>query len=131
MRATSAEITAAAATNGEGQPDATTRLLDAMLDRIAAERDACEKLPDPELARRAGRNVLAAVACAADAIIANANLLQSAPEKLAAFLEKSAAGYVAAIEGLHKRAVLTDAAAGGRAADPRRDYPVWGPPRTS
>jgi hypothetical protein len=88
MRATSAEITAAAATNGEGQPDATTGLLDAMLDRIAAERDACAKLPDPELARRAGRNVLAAVACAADAILANANLLQSAPEKLAAFLEK-------------------------------------------
>src|SRR5262245_23320951 len=109
MGSISAETTRAApATNGEKPPDQAAALLDAMLDRIAAERAACEKLGDPELAQRANRNVLTAVACAADAVLADVNTLQSAPEKVAAFFDKSATACVAAIEGLHKRAVLTE-----------------------
>src|ERR1043166_8322769 len=119
--------TATQATDGEGAVAA----LHAMLDRIAAERTACEKLGDPQLAQRAGRKLLTAVACAADAVLADVATLQSAPEKLAAFLDKSATACMAAIEGLHKRAMLTEAAGeftrGSRAADPRRgDYPPWG-----
>ena len=37
--------------------------------------------------------------------------LHAAPDKVGAFFDKAAAGYVQAIEGLHKRAVLADPAA--------------------
>jgi hypothetical protein len=134
MRATPAETRAA---TPEGQSDGAAAL-DAMLDRISAERAACEKLSDPELAQRAGRNVLAAIACAADAVLADATMLQSAPDKLAGFFEKSAAACIGAIDALHKRAVLTEAAANAmapgrsRVADSRLDdFAVWGPPKTS
>ena len=139
MRSTPAETKPATpAANGEGQSADAVAALDAMLDRIAAERVACEKLGDPALAQRATRNVLTAVACAADAVLADARTLQSAPDKLGAFFDKSATACIAAIEGLHKRANLADAAAGEfapgrpRAADPRLgDYALWGPPKTS
>ena len=133
MRATPAEGSAIA-DNGEGPPDAAPQLLDAMLERIAAERAACEQLTDPELAQRAGRKVLTAVACAADAVLAGANILQSAPDKLGAFFDKSATACVAAIEGLHKRATLAEAAANGfaparPAVDPlARSIAAWGDP---
>ena len=132
MRATPAETKLATqATNGESQ-SADVVLLTAMLDRISAERVACEKLGDPELAQRASRKVLTAVACAADALLADAKTLHSAPEKIAAFFDKSATACVAAIEGLHKRATLTEAAADApgrsRAADPLANpHLVWGP----
>ena len=134
MRATPAETKPATqATNGESQ-SADVVLLTAMLDRISAERAACEKLGDPELAQRASRKVLTAVACAADAILADAKTLHSAPEKIAAFFDKSATACVAAIEGLHKRAVLADPAAADafaagrpRVADPlANSYVAWG-----
>jgi hypothetical protein len=132
MRASPAETGSATHdTNGEAQ--AAAAVLNRLIERMSAEQAACEKLGDPELARRAGRNLLTAVACAADAILANAQMLQSAPDKVAAFFDKSATACVAAIEGLHKRAVLTDLAAGAaRAPGPRLDdYAVWGPPKTS
>ena len=132
MRSISAETKPArAATNGEEPCDEAVAVLDAMLERIAAERAACEKLGDPELAQRAGRNVLTAVACAADAVLADVQMLQSAPDKVAAFFDKSATACVAAIEGLHKRAVLTESAASKFASGGARHDPVWGPPKTS
>ena len=82
--------------------------------RIAAELAACEKLGDPELARRAGRTLLAVVACATDALLADGGqALHTAPDKVGAFFDKAAAGYVQAIDGLAKRGVLADAAAAG------------------
>jgi hypothetical protein len=136
MRATPAQTKSAAQAAGERESDPAIAVLNAMLERISAERAACEQLPDPELAQRAGRKLLTAVACAADAVLADANMLQSAPDKLAAFYDKSAAACVAAIEGLHKRAMLAEAvgafAPGPRATDPRRDdFALWGPPKTS
>ena len=139
MRVISAETKPATrAPGGESQPAEVVDRLDAMLDRISAERAACEKLTDPELAQRANRNLLTAIACAADAVLADAGTLHAAPDKLAAFFDKSATACVAAIEGLHKRAMLTEAAAGefapggARAAEPRLgDYALWGPPKTS
>jgi hypothetical protein len=137
MRSISAETKpATAAANGEGQPGDITTLLDAMLDRISAERVACEKLGDAELAQRAGRNVLTAVSCAADAVLGDAGTLHSAPDKVGAFFDKAAAGFVQAIDGLHKRAALMDvtreSAPGGARVDPRQsDYAMWGPLKTS
>jgi hypothetical protein len=138
MRSTPQAKPTMPAAKGEGESVDVPAGLNEMLDRIAAERAACEKLGDAELMQRAGRNVLTAVACAADAVLADATTLHSAPDKIAAFFDKSAAAYVAAIEGLHKRAALMaasagDVAAGGmRAADSRLDdYAVWGPPKTS
>jgi hypothetical protein len=107
---------------------------------------ACEALDDPDLARRAGRKLLAAVACAADALLRDgAKTLHAAPDKVAAFFDKSAAAFVQAIEGLHKRAALIDVAAldakqiapaRPRAADPLANAiaawssPVIPPPRS-
>jgi hypothetical protein len=123
---------------GDETPDDSVAALTAMIERMSAERAACETLGDPALAQRATRKVLTAVACAADAVLADANTLQSAPDKLGAFFDKSATACVAAIEGLHKRADLNEAAAdafapgGPRAADPRLgDYAPWGPPKAS
>jgi hypothetical protein len=138
MRASPAEAKSATqATDDDGQSDSAT-LLSAMIDRIDAERAACEKLGDPALAQRATRNVLTAVACAADAVLVDAKTLHAAPDKIAAFFDKSATACVAAIEGLHKRADLNEAAADAfapgrpRAGDPRLgDYALWGPPKTS
>jgi hypothetical protein len=134
MRPTHETKSATQAANGEGRSADPVAALNEMLDRIAAERAACEKLGDPELAQRAGRKVLTAVACAADALLADAKTLHSAPDKLGAFFDKSATACVAAIEGLHKRAVLADPAAANqlaqaqpRAADPlANSYVAWG-----
>ncbi|HXW26059.1 MAG TPA: hypothetical protein VEK73_15050, partial [Xanthobacteraceae bacterium] len=65
-----------------------------------------------ELVRHAGRKLIAAAACAADALLRDgAAGLHAAPDKVAAFFDKTAAGFLAAIEGLHKRAALMEAAA--------------------
>ena len=136
MRAAPAETKSATQATGEGRPDDSAAVLIAMIERMSAERAACEKLGDPELAQRASRKVLTAVACAADAVLGDGTTLQSAPDKVGAFFDKSATACVAAIEGLHKRADLTatDGIAPGRprAGDPRLgDYALWGPPKTS
>jgi hypothetical protein len=128
MRSTPPETksTPQATTGEETLPDSATALSE-MIERMAAERAACEKLGDPELAQRAGRKVLTAVACAADALLADAKTLHSAPDKLGAFFDKAAAGYVQAIDGLHKRAVLADPAAAGNQlaqAQPRATHPL-------
>jgi hypothetical protein len=99
---------------------------------MMCELAACEKLGDPELARHAGRILLAAVACAADALLADGGkALQAAPDKFGAFFDKAAAGYVQAIDGLTKRAALAQAAGNGCAAarnvadPPTPAYPPW------
>jgi hypothetical protein len=80
------------------------------LDRIIAELAACEAKGDNELTRHAGRKLLAVMACAADALLLDGGkTLQAAPDKVGAFFEKSAAGFVQALDGLHKRAALTEA----------------------
>jgi hypothetical protein len=126
MRPTHETKSATQAANGEGRSADPVAALNEMLDRIAAERAACEKLGDPELVQRAGRNMLTAVACAADAVLGDATTLQSAPEKIAAFFDKAAAGYVAAIDGLHKSAALAQAAATHEFAQtqPRAAHPL-------
>jgi hypothetical protein len=121
--------------------DANTKVQEAVepfLARLAAEMEACEALGDDALARHTGRKLLAVAACAADELLRDGGeTLRAAPDKVGAFFDRAAAGYVAAIEGLHKRAVLTDLAAGefapggARVADPRWDYAVWGPPEVS
>jgi hypothetical protein len=137
MRPTRPETKPMSPATDEGRPDDSADVLIAMIERMSAEQAACAKLGDPALAQRATRKVLTAVACAADAVLADANTLHSAPDKLGAFFDKSATACVAAIEGLHKRADLNEAAnefAPGRprAGDPRRgDYAPWGPPKTS
>jgi hypothetical protein len=104
--------------------------------RIAAEMTACEKLGDPELALHTGRKLLAAVACATDALLADGgHALQAAPDKFGAYFDKAAAGYVQAIDGLAKRAALADAAATGNGLAPARRvtdpplpaFPPWRP----
>jgi hypothetical protein len=117
------------------RPDATDARAD-QVDRIMREVDACEKLGDAELARRTGRTLLAVVACATDALLADGGkALQSAPDKFGAFFDKAACGYVHAIDGLAKRAALADAAAAAngtaharpRAEDPlARSIVAWG-----
>ena len=131
MRATPAENRPATpASKGAGEPADTVDALAAMLERIVAERLVCEKLDDPALVQRAERNVLTAVACAADAILADAKALQSAPDKVAAFFDKSATACVAAIDGLHKRAALAaadDFTPGPRGADAQENaISPWG-----
>jgi hypothetical protein len=82
------------------------------LDRIIAELAACEAKGDNELTRHAGRKLLAVMACAADALLLDGGkTLQAAPDKVGAFFEKSAAGFLATLDGLHKRIALTEAAA--------------------
>jgi hypothetical protein len=102
------------------------------IDRIMRELAACEKLGDPELARHAGRILLAVLASTTDALLADGGkALQSAPDKFGAFFDKAAAGYVQAIDGLTKRAALAEAAGNGCAgarnvADPPTTaYPLW------
>jgi len=97
----------------------------AQIERIAAAMAACEALGDPELARHAGRILLAIVAGAAEALLRDgAHALHAVPDKFGAFFDKAAAGYVQAIDGLAKRAALADAMGNGiapgrpRAADP-------------
>jgi hypothetical protein len=113
------------------RPDAGDARAD-QIDRIMRELAACEKLGDPELACHAGRILLAVVACAADALLADGGkALQAAPDKFGAFFDKAAAGYVQAIDGLAKRAALAEAAGNGCAgarnvADPPTPaYPLW------
>ena len=95
------------------------------LAQLDAAMKACEALGDPELARHAGRMLLSVVACAADALLRDGGqALHAAPDKFGAFVDKAAAGYVQAIDGLAKRTALADAAGNGiapgrpRAADP-------------
>jgi hypothetical protein len=136
MRSSPAEIKPAMApTTGEDAATDGASALREMVERIDAERAACEQLGDPELAQRAERKLLTAVACAADAVLGDARTLYSAPDKVGAFFDKSATACVAAIEGLHKRAVLNDAAADefapgrSRAGEPFAGaYAMWGPP---
>ena len=101
------------------------------LDRIIGELAACEAMGDGELTRHAGRKLLAAVAGAADALLLDGGrTLQAAPDKVAAFFDKTTAGFVAAIEGLHKRTVLMQTAALEASeivpARPRRPDPLAG-----
>jgi hypothetical protein len=109
------------------------------LQRIAAAMAACEAMGDVELARHTGRKLLAALACAGDALLLDgAGTLHAAPDKVAAFFDKAAAGFAATIEGLHRRAVLMEAAAldakdimaaRPRAADPLADaIAAWASP---
>ena len=114
-------------------PDASDARAD-RIERIMRELAACEKLDDPELARRAGRILLAVVACATDALLADGGqALQAAPDKFGAYFDKAATGYVQAIDGLAKRAALAQAAGSGGAArnvadPPNNAYPSWRSP---
>lgn len=108
----------------EHDTDARREFLSQQLD--AAMR-ACEQLDDPALARHTGRTLLAVVGCATDALLRDGGVaLQAAPDKFGAFFDKAAAGYVQAIDGLHKRAGLMDAAAGNQLAQaqPRATHPL-------
>jgi hypothetical protein len=105
--------------------------------RVAAAMTACEALGDDALARHAGRKLFAAVACAADALLRDGGkVLQAAPDKVGAFFDKAGAGFVQAIDGMHRRAVLKDAALAGdgnaprpRAADPLAPaFAAWASP---
>jgi hypothetical protein len=105
---------------------------DGQIERIVAALAACEKLGDTELARRTGRTLLAVVACATDALLADGGqALQSAPDKFGAYFDKAAAGYVQAIDGLGKRAALAETAVNNGAAarnvadPPCAAYPSW------
>ena len=101
------------------QPDDFTARA-AQIERIAAAMAACEALGDPELARHAGRMLLAVVAAAAEALLRDgAQALHAAPDKFGAFFDKAAAGYVQAIDGLAKRAALAEQAAGNGFAPAR------------
>ena len=106
-------------TAGERTDDSAVALAE-MIERMTAGLNACEAMGDLELARHTGRKLLAVVSCSADVVLRDGGTaLQAAPDKFGAFFDKAAAGYVQAIEGLHKRAVLaepvdTDAFAPGR-----------------
>ena len=116
------------------------------LDRIIAQLAACEAMGDVALARHTGRKLMAVLACAADMLMRDgAKGLHAAPDKVAAFFDKAAAGFAQTLEGLHRRAGLMDAAAldaselspaQPRAADPLADAiaawssPVIPPPRS-
>jgi hypothetical protein len=133
MRASPAETKSTPQATGEGRPGDPTAALTEMIERMSAKLNACEAMGDPDLARHTGRTLLAVVACATDALLRDGGVaLQSAPDKFGAFFDKAAAGYVQAIEGLHKRAALADLAAtdafapgGPRRADPTAISP-WG-----
>jgi hypothetical protein len=118
----------------------------AHLERIIAQLAACEAMNHVELAQHTGRTLLATLACAADMLLRDgAKGLHAAPDKVAAFFDKAAAGFVQTLEGLHQCAGLMDAAAldatetspaRPRAADPLADAiaawssPVIAPPRS-
>ena len=103
------------------RPDAGDARAD-QIDRIMRELAACEKLGDPELARRTGRILLAVLACATDALLAGGKALQAAPDKFGAFFDKAAAGYVQAIDGLAKRAALAEVGNGLAAGRQHLDF---------
>jgi hypothetical protein len=107
------------------------------VERIAAQLTACEAMGDVELARHAGRKLMAALACAADMLLRDGGKgLHAAPDKVAGFFDKAAAGFAQTLEGLHRRAVLAEAAdasespsARPRAADPLADaIAAWSSP---
>jgi hypothetical protein len=111
------------------------------LERIAAQLAACEAMGDVELAQHTGRTLLAALACAADMLLRDgAKTLHAAPDKVAGFFDKAAAGFAQTLEGLHRRAVLADVPtldaseippARPRAADPLADaIAAWSEPMT-
>jgi hypothetical protein len=104
----------AKATDGSGEgptPELLARYQES-IERIAAERAACEALGDDALARRTGRTLLAVVGCAADALLRDGGqALTAAPDKFGAFFDKAAAGFVQTIAGMHNRAVLMEVAA--------------------
>jgi hypothetical protein len=122
-------------TDGSGGPPAPagedSREQARHLEMIDAAMAACDTMGDVALARHAGRKLLAALACGADALLRDgAGTLHSAPDKVAAFFDKAAAGFATTIEGLHKRAVLLEPAAIGAqemtAAPPRLFDPLAG-----
>jgi hypothetical protein len=125
-----------AAKPGDSAEAAHREAIEAQIARIAAAMAACEMLGDTDLARRTGRTLLAVVACATDALLADGGqALQTAPDKFGAFFDKAAAGYVQAIDGLAKGAALAEAAGNGfAAARPRAEDPLarsiaaWGRP---
>jgi hypothetical protein len=80
-----------------------------LIQLVEAAMCACEQLDDPALARHTGRKLLAVVACAADELLRDGGqALRAAPDKFGAFFDKAAAGYVQAIEGLHKRVAVAE-----------------------
>jgi hypothetical protein len=82
------------------------------VDRLRAEMAACERMGDIALVRHAGRKVLAAVACSADALLGDGGkTLHAAPDKVGAFFDRAAAGLVQSVDGLIKRTALMEAAA--------------------
>lgn len=92
------------------EPD--TDALAAFLTNLDDAMRACEALGDDALARHAGRKLFAAVACAADALLRDGGKgLHGAPDKVGAFFDKAAAGFVQALDGMQRRAALADAAA--------------------
>jgi hypothetical protein len=107
------------------------------LERINALMAACDAMGDVDLARHTGRKLMAALACAADMLLRDgAKTLHAAPDKVAGFFDKAAAGFAQTLEGLHKRAVLTEvpaldaseiSPARPRPADPLADaIAAWG-----
>jgi hypothetical protein len=95
------------------------------LERIAAAMAACEAMGDVVLARHAGRKLMAAVAAGAEVLLADGgNTLHVAPDKVGAFFDKAAAGLVQAIDAMHKRAALTEAARETDAMTPARPRPA-------
>src|SRR5262249_51263980 len=101
--------------------------LDAFLTNLDDAMRACEALGDDALARHAGRKLFAAVACAADALLRDGGKgLHAAPDKVGAFFDKAAAGFVQAVDGMHLRAVLKEAAPAddGNAPRPRTADPL-------
>ena len=114
---------------GDSAAPAEQEAIDArteQIDRIMGELAACEKLGDPALARHTGRKLLAAVAGATDALLADGGqALRAAPDKFGAYFDKAAAGYVQAIDGLAKRGTLGEQAADAfAAASPRSTHPL-------
>jgi hypothetical protein len=91
--------------NDEAQP-----AVDAFLARLETALKACEALGDDELTRHTGRKILAVAACAAEELLRDGGqALRAAPDKVGAFFDRIAAGYVQAIEGLHKRVAVAEA----------------------
>jgi len=115
------------ATQASDQQARDTRAWEDAMARIEETMHACEALGDDALARHAGRKLFAAVAGAADVLLRDGGKgLHEAPDKIGAFFDKAAAGFVQAVEGMHRRAVLADGAAfrGESAAAARAAHPL-------
>jgi hypothetical protein len=104
--------------------------IDAFLARLDEEMSGCAALGDGELVRHTGRKLLAVLACGTELLLRDGGTaLYGAPDKIGAFFDRAAAAYATAIEGLHKRAVLTEAAPAREAVDPMaRSIAAWRAP---